>query len=311
MEGMQIILPVIAAVCLGFGFVLQQHEAERAPLRDVLSIRLFADLLRSRRWVAGICSMIAGQVLSAFALNIGTLIVVEPLLTTNLLFALALAVPFSHQRLRLREFAGACLLTGGVVAFTLAVHWQNTSGWTIGTVAHWPYAAAIGGIALMLIVWGRRRSAIASAVWFATAAGLIFGIQDALTRTVMGTLTGGRAFDLVTSWPLYALLLVAIVGLLVMQSAFRLAPLKFSLPPITAAEPLVGIALGIVIFGDHIRIDAPELAVEVIGLVGMVAGVFLVGRSRVLTEPPSGAPSSGPEPNDPRSSGSDAGSRPC
>ena len=34
-----------AACCLGFGFVLQQNAAQRAPLSDFLSFRLLLDLV--------------------------------------------------------------------------------------------------------------------------------------------------------------------------------------------------------------------------------------------------------------------------
>ena len=54
----------IAAVLLGAGFVLQQDAAQRVPQSDYLRVRLVADLLRQRRWLAGLGLMIAGMLAS-------------------------------------------------------------------------------------------------------------------------------------------------------------------------------------------------------------------------------------------------------
>src|SRR5579859_4053574 len=82
---------------IGTGFVLQQNAAEREPDSRFLSLRLMTDLLRTPRWLAGIVAMIFGQVLAAWSIGHLTLSVVEPLLTTNLIWALILAVPLSRR----------------------------------------------------------------------------------------------------------------------------------------------------------------------------------------------------------------------
>ena len=49
-----------------------------------------------------------------------------------------------------------------------------------------------------------------------------------------------------------------------------------------AAEPLVGVALGIGVLGDHLAASSTDVVIEVLCVVGMLAGVFLIGRSPVL-----------------------------
>src|SRR5215475_12622505 len=99
-------ITLAAALLLGFGFVLQQHAAEQAPKAHFLRLALIRDLLRKRRWLAGIGIMVAGQLASARTVSHISLSLAEPLLSTNLLFALALAVPLSGERLRITEFVG-------------------------------------------------------------------------------------------------------------------------------------------------------------------------------------------------------------
>ena len=93
-------LTLLAALLIGTGFVLQQHAAQREPDSRFLSLRLITDLLRKPRWLAGIGCMIAGQVLAAWSIGNLSLAFVEPLLTTNLVFALLLAVPIAKASLR-------------------------------------------------------------------------------------------------------------------------------------------------------------------------------------------------------------------
>jgi drug/metabolite transporter (DMT)-like permease len=113
-------LALSAACCLGFGFVLQQNAAQRAPLSDFLSFRLLLDLVKVPRWLGGIGLMVVGMALGAAALGQGELSLVEPLLATNLLFALALSRKQSGQPLGRQGWAGLLLLAGGVTAFIVA-----------------------------------------------------------------------------------------------------------------------------------------------------------------------------------------------
>lgn len=64
-------LAIGAACCLGLGFVLQQHAAQRAPRSDLLHWRLLLDLLKVPEWLAGLTAMVIGLVLSAWALGLG------------------------------------------------------------------------------------------------------------------------------------------------------------------------------------------------------------------------------------------------
>jgi hypothetical protein len=57
-----------------------------------------------------------------------------------------------------------------------------------------------------------------------------------------------------------------------------MAPLRMSLPSLTAAQPLAGIACGVGFLGDRLRLNAGALAWEAIGLAAIVVGVVLLGR---------------------------------
>ncbi len=251
---MYIAVTVIAAMLLGVGFVLQQHAAARLSAQ-YLHLRLIAELLRQRIWVAGVVIMVMGQGLSAWGLGHLSLTVSEPLLATNLIFALLLAAPISGEIPRKTEFVGAVMLCGGVAILSASRSVRALSE-SFGSFSHWP--AAGGG------------------------AGLLLGIADALTRRSVEILDGHGLATLLTTWPAYAVIGTAAIGLWLVQSAFSVGPLHASLPAITGAEPLAGMTLGVLVFGDVVHVTPWLLALQAFGLAAMVSGVILVARAPVF-----------------------------
>jgi len=293
-------LTLLAALLIGTGFVLQQQSAQREPESRFLSLRLITDLLRQPRWLAGIGAMIGGQVLAAWSIGNLSLAFVEPLLTTNLVFALLLAVPIAKAKLRFWEVFGAAVLCTGV-ALLSASRSAKPIGLSFGSVTHWPAAAVIAGIAFAAVHAGRLHPGRARAMLTGVGAGLLFGIQDALTRQTLEILGSNGVGAMFTTWAPYALVGAGAIGIWLMQSAFNAGPLPLSLPAIAAGEPLVGLLLGVLVFGDRIQVSPGELALEAAGVAALVVGVIIVGRARALSQlrtwtPPSLPHITGPRP---------------
>jgi drug/metabolite transporter (DMT)-like permease len=274
---------VVAAMLVGFGFVLQQHAAEQVRTVEFLRPGLIAKLVHNRRWLGGLASLVAGDLLGAWTLGHLTLSITEPLLTMNLIFALLLAVPLSGQALRRTEIIGALLLTAGVAALS-ATRTVRAPGESFGSVSHWPAAGLIALVAAILVYLGRRRSGVPRAALTGAASGLVFGIADALTRTSVQTLDGLSPAHLLLTWPGYATVATSLVGLWLMQNAFSAAPLHASLPAVTAAEPIAGIFLGVVVFGDIVHVSPWLLAAQATSLAAVVGGAILVARAPVFRD---------------------------
>jgi len=164
-------LTLLAALLVGTGFVLQQYAAQREPDARFLSLRLILDLFHKPRWLLGIGCMVAGQVLAAWSIGNLPLAFVEPLLTTNLVFALLVAVPIAKARLRFWEIAGALVLCTGVALLSVSRS-AKPIGLSFGSFSHWPAAAAIAFIAFVCVQVGRRRAGRARAMLTGAAAGL-------------------------------------------------------------------------------------------------------------------------------------------
>ena len=270
------------ALLIAIGFVLQQKAAEQEPPDERLSFRLLGRLLHRPLWLGGIGAMVGGQILGAVALDRGSLALVEPIMATNVLFALPLSAVWHRRRLGAREWVGAVLLIAGLAAFVGA---GNPYGGSASRLP-WPNWLIAGGSVVLVVAvavsLGRRSTSDREATWLAIGAGLLYGLQDALTQRTETGLSSGLV-GVLTSWPPYTLVAIAVVALLLSQSAFEAAPLDASLPATTVAEPLTGIAFGVGVYGEHLTLAGPWLAVELAGVVAMIAGVVLVARSPIVT----------------------------
>jgi hypothetical protein len=170
------------------------------------------------------------------------------------------------------------------VALLSASRSAKPIGLSFGSVSHWPAAAVIAGIAFIAVHAGYRRQSRTRAMLTGIGAGLVFGIQDALTRQTLQILQSNGISGMLTTWAPYALVGAGATGVWLMQNAFSAGPLHVSLPAISAGEPLVGILLGVLVFGDRIQITPGELALQAAGIAALIVGVIIVGRAPALSQ---------------------------
>jgi hypothetical protein len=276
---------VAAALCLGLGYVLQQRAASLTPFDEVLRWRLLLDLLHKPMWLWGVGAMVVGQLLGGLALQLASVALVEPLLSANLLFAFVIASVLSDRRVRWHEVGGALLLSLALAAFLVVGNPRSSDdpdpsrGWSL--VALVVVAAAV----VILIVVAKKQQFIAEAVLLSAGAGLLYGLQDAATRQSLLRIDHNGIAQVLTSPWVYLVVGAAVTGLLLSQSAFKLGSLSHSLPPLTAAEPLVGIALGVGLLADRVDVTPGRLAVEAACGAAVILGVYLIGTSRTLNRP--------------------------
>jgi drug/metabolite transporter (DMT)-like permease len=79
-------------------------------------------------------------------------------------------------------------------------------------------------------------------------------------------------------WPLYALVVTAILGAVLTQAAFDSGPLSASQPALLIVDPVASIVLGVLIFGEHVDSTGPALIGAVSGLLVMCVGVAPTSR---------------------------------
>lgn len=278
------LIAVVTALAAGASFALasvwQQRAAASAPVELALTPRLLLLLARQPLWLAGLGAGMASFGLQALALAFGPLTLVQPLIVTELVFAIPLGLRASRARLRTREWIAMLAVVTGIVVFLLTArpHQGNPDApdviWlVISSLVIVAVGIAVVGVRFPL---GPRR-----AMLFAAAAGTLFGLQSALLRTITVRL-GRDVLQTLTSWHPYALAVVGTAGMLCAQSAFQAGQVAFSLPIIDTLEPSVAILIGAVAFGERLTNTPLAIAIEIASGIAIVAGVFTLDRSPVL-----------------------------
>lgn len=276
------LLGVSSAFFYGLASVLQHQEAAAAPQETHMRLGLLTHLVRRPMWAAGIAADAAAFVLQAWALSRGPLVLVQPLLTAGLLFALGIAAVSAWRRITRWEWIGSLALVGGLTVLLAAE--APSEGSLVVPFHRWIAATAMVAVACLLLVgWAHRSGGKQRPVLLAIASGITFAMTNAVLKSAVDELSTRGVVEVLDGWYPYALIVVGLLGLLLVQSAFQSGPLELSLPALTVVEPVASTAVGLVLFRESIRADPGALVFEAVAGAMVVFGVWVLGRSPAVT----------------------------
>ncbi len=276
---------IASALVLGVASVADQRSTKRVKTRRALSPAILADLFRQPLWLLAVAANIAGFALQVVALSFGSLALVQPLLVCALIFAVLISW-YLRKRGNVRRpggshadlvmFCGVVAAAAGVAGF-LAVG-RPSAGTTHASFGMFPplvtgLIVAVGGC---LAVASRNRNLRPLAM--AMACGVCYGAAAFCVKLVTSEVGHGPAGPF-TDWPVYVLLVVGPVGYLLNQDAFQqgtfLAPVQAI---ITAADPVISIALGIAWLDVTVRDSPGAIAGQLASLLVMAGGIVITAR---------------------------------
>jgi drug/metabolite transporter (DMT)-like permease len=277
-----VVLALGAALCIAIGTVVRQRTAAVVPIEDVGVLGPITTLVKNPVWWIGTVVGIGGYALQAAALGLGSLLLVQPLLVLSLLFALPLGARFAHRTIGTAEWLWAAALTAAVAI--LVVVGDPKPGVERAEARHWAMICLIGIPFVVLCVLAASRSGGSrKALLLGIAGGTLFGVAAVLTKGVVHLVSRGIV-PLVTSFELYALIVVAVCAITLQQSAFQAGALQASLPATTVMEPVVASMLGFVVLGEYLDADRSVTAVLVVASVLMIAATVALARSSAEDE---------------------------
>ena len=276
-------IAVVAALTAGFcfaaGSVVQQGVARQSG-DEALRFRLLWDLVRTPRWVAGVALEAFSFVIQGVALVFGPLSLVQPIAATDVLFALPMIARRQRRRLTRKDILGALTVAAGIVIF-LAVS-PPTSGLSAPAIGTWiPVFVALGALVALTGVAALRVQGKARVIWLAAAAGALYGLVDALTKSTVD-LFSSVGWATLVSWEPYALAATGVVSALFGQSAFGAGALSLSLPVIDTLEPVCAVVIGATIFGERLASSPVQLGFQMAGGAAAVAGIWMLSRSNIV-----------------------------
>src|ERR1700743_679906 len=281
---------LLAAFFAAVGIVIRQRaiQAEAAHRDDTGTI--VTSWVRRPAWWAGTLVAVAGYVFQALALAHGSLLLVQPLLVSSLLFVLPLGARFSNQHVRARDWGWALLLTASLTVFVLVG--QPREGHYRPPVPAWSVAlGASVPVVIVCVLAARRTAGRTRAMLLAIAVAVLLGMIAVLTKVSTHRLAVHGWHGLLTVPAPSLLVALAVTVTVLQQSAFHAGALQASVPIMLVGEPVVAVLLGVVILGEHLVVRGLGAVILALAVAAMTAATNALGRdSASIATPVADAP---------------------
>jgi drug/metabolite transporter (DMT)-like permease len=267
---MVVVLAVAAALANALASFLQRLGVESAPRETSMSRGLIVYMLHRPVWLFGFGCMGFGFVFQALALHGGALAVVQPLLTTEMLFVVVILWAWYGFHVRGRDWLFAALTIGGLAVFLVAVapthpgHPPTTRTWVAAT-------AATMVAVLVLVVVARRGPPWWRALVLGAAGSIGFAMTAAFTKAFSDAFGQGIAHVFAT-WETYGMCVVGLTSFLLMQNAFHAGPFAASQSTLILVNPFVSVGLGAWLYGESFPHGAGIVAIGIAATLVFVAG---------------------------------------
>ncbi|MBK1783904.1 DMT family transporter [Prauserella cavernicola] len=278
-----VFVALLAAAANALGSVLQRVGVRTVPRNERMSVRVLRRFASQRVWLLGITATLAGTALQAIALAFGPLVLVQPLLISELCFALVLSGLAFGSRLRTREWAAVGATAAGVALLLVALapgggspRDASIGAWILGCLLT---IAVVG----CLVLLNHRDRHAHHAVYLGTAAGTWFAFTAALVAAVTAALTAGGVVAALSAWQTYGLILAGPAGFFLLQQMLRAGRLEASQPALVLSNPLAALGWGVVVFGEHVR-GGGWITVDLLALAVIAVATSMLARSSLLND---------------------------
>jgi drug/metabolite transporter (DMT)-like permease len=287
-------LALAAALCFALAAGLQQRGVfrlarEGKPVRDAKDI---LRLLLVWVWLLGTTVLLAGYVIQGFALSVGKVVIVQPLLVTTLVFALPLGHWLTGQHVTRGQILGAVVVVAGLGMFIRIG--DPDAG--IDSAPGWQPALAIvvvGGISAALLFVGRRLSPAHKAAVYGAVAGMLFGLSATFDKPAFNSDQSGGIAHLLTEWELYALVGLGVIAFAVQQLSLATGQLAPAIAAVSVANPFVATIIGAAIYQERLTPPGWHRVLAVGALLVAFAGAVVVtyaNREKALPGETNGVP---------------------
>jgi hypothetical protein len=277
-----VLIALCAAMASAIGDVIRQRSAQEITDKQVGHLELFRLSLRDTRWWLGGGGAVTNYGLQAVALALGSVMLVTALQVTSLLFALPIYARLVRQRVTRWEWMWAVLLAAALAVVVTVGH--PHAGHSRGTPQTWIMVAVVMAPALVLCVLAAHvwSGGPAAPVLLAAVAGSSLALFAVLTKGVVEVVGGGFG-ALLRSPEFYAWIPVALAGMIFQQSSFRAGALTASMPTVTVAKPVVASALGVLVLGESLDADGPQVFALIAAAVLVIVATIALARGEAAT----------------------------
>lgn len=276
-------IALVGAVFLSLGAQFQHRGVTKVEARTEdsvgkgLSLRQLALLLARPSWVLGTLMLGLAIAFQLGSLYFSPIIVVQPLGVIALVITAVLNSRVSRLRLNRKSVIAICMCVGGVFLFVgvaafTAVDRPVTDAHLVTILIILAVVLAVLGVAFAMLRHRMR------ALFYVLGAGVLYGFVATLAKVVLGRLQQGE-FEWLTLICVIALLTATALGAYFVQNAYASGPPDLVIAGLTVVDPMVAVAIGVVVLGEAAQ--APIWAIPVFVISGVIAvwGVFMLSRN--------------------------------
>jgi drug/metabolite transporter (DMT)-like permease len=275
-----VIATCVFAGAFNAGSTLLEREASRTPdISKLFSAELSKQVIQSRTFLLGLLLQICASIFEVVALSQGSLTVIGPLLTLDIVFLWIFLSYKFHLRVRWRSWGAVALVLLGISLFFISA--QPKTGHNSSLKIDWLLIVA-GVFALIAFAYSTTRGNSspkykASVLGAATAAN--FALNGALVKLLFLRIHNYGFHIIFTSWPLYTLLLFLAISILLTQNTFSAGPVTISQPIIEVFQAVASVMMGVFVFNGAIEDSAIAIVGISAGLVVTTIGVSILASN--------------------------------
>jgi drug/metabolite transporter (DMT)-like permease len=177
-----------------------------------------------------------------------------------------------------REIGGAAVVVAGLGLF--AIFGAPSSGNDNAPNDQWAIALAVIGVVCgVLFTLGRKGVGPRKAALLGVVSGILFGTSACLVKPTIETLHDGVA-EVLTHWEFYAMALTGIVAFVLQQASLSTGYLATSVSTVSVANPIVSVAIGVLLFDERLARPGWHIVVALGGLVLAMVGAIAISLAR-------------------------------
>jgi hypothetical protein len=272
-----ILLALACATTFAVSTSVQHQAAEEAPESASGLLALLGYLIRRPLWLLGQVLATCAFVLHALALHAGALALVQPIVVSGIVWAVPARAAMNRHMPAWSEIRAVVLTAGGLAVFLVASSPTEgvdaDRGWTSRLVALGAVALAVLATLIAENISNRPRQ---KSFFLGVTAGLLFGLVAGLLKMSLEAFARGGIHLVLTSWPVWGLLLAGAGGVLTNQRAYRVAALSASMPVLNIVNVLTALTFGYTVFHEVPRHSPLFIAIEVLALAAVSVGLWLL-----------------------------------
>jgi drug/metabolite transporter (DMT)-like permease len=280
-----ITVAVLSALFTGTGTVVEKIALQRLP--DIHARRFWAmvrTLCASSQWLWGCLLLLGGLVCQGLALSLAPISVAQPIFASGIVLLLVLSHFVLHDRLRRVEWFALAVIVVALVLLGLSIDTRVDHAGGPARLLDL-LLAAIPTVAVGLAVFvvadrvhsSGRRFRHLRAPLFGMSAGLLYGVAGLCLKSAATFVQRwgliGSVPHLLVSPDLYLLAVTMATGLVLFQTGLQRCSASVVSPVNIVTSTAFVIAVGTVLFNEHLPTSPGPLGLRIAGFAGVVFGL--------------------------------------